>query len=277
MNYYRSSKDPELPEDAIELLARYEQVAPFLAPTTNDEVGATNVLWHPDLHLDNVFVDPESYLITGIVDWQSAVVAPLFYQSGVHRAFRHYKTIQEGWVMPVKPGNYDALPPDEQKKIDQDQESETIHQYYELQTMKRASLHWDVLQRPSVSALRKPVWLVTGVWENRDLFFLRDSLISLVAQWDTIFGEDAKCPITFLREELEMHAKEEENVEGVGKMLSLFQDQGVLPADGIVQPEDYQTAVENCHEYKEVFLDAAQNEDERDLYSKLWPYQEDAQ
>jgi hypothetical protein len=63
-----------------------------------------------------------------------------------------------------------------------------------------------------------------------------------------------------------MHAKEEENMEGVGKMLSLFQDQGVLPADGIVQPEDYQTAVENCHKYKEVFLDAAQNESERELY-----------
>ncbi|KAF9736412.1 hypothetical protein PMIN07_008230 [Paraphaeosphaeria minitans] len=274
MNYYRSSKHLELPEDALELLAKYEQVASFLVPSTNNESAAANTLWHPDLHLDNVFVDPVSHRITGIVDWQSATVAPLFYQSGVHRAFRHYKSVQEGWVMPKKPENFDNLDPNEQKQIDQDLESETIHKYYELQTMKRAPLHWDVLQQSSVHMLRKPVWLVTGVWENRDIFFLRDSLIAIVAQWNEIFGEDTPCPIAFSTEELELHAKEEENIDGVGQMLSLFRAQGVLPADGMVQPEDYETAIENCRKYKNIFLSTAQNEDERDLYSKLWPYQE---
>ncbi|KAH8727686.1 phosphotransferase enzyme family protein [Phaeosphaeriaceae sp. PMI808] len=276
-NYYRSLKDPELPEDAIELLAKYEKVAPLLVQASNDESAATGILWHPDLHLGNMFVDPVSHKITGIVDWQSAVVAPLFYQANVHRAFRHYKTVREGWVMPEKPKNFDTLGLEEQKQINHDLKSETIHKYYELQTMKRAPLHWDVLQRSSVHVLRKPVWLVTGVWENRDLFFLRDSLIALVAQWDGIFGEDTPCPINFSTEELELHAKEEENMGGVGKMLSLLQEQGVLPADGMVQPEYYQTAIENCHKYKEVFLSAAENEGERELYSKLWPYQENSE
>ncbi|KAF1921809.1 phosphotransferase enzyme family protein [Ampelomyces quisqualis] len=274
MNYYRSPKDPELPQDAIELLEKYEQVAPILVPAPNDESPATNVLWHPDLHLDNLFVDPVSHKITGIVDWQSAVVAPLFYQCGVHRAFRYHKTVREGWIVPEKPTNFDMLGHEEQKQIETDLESETIHKYYELQTRKRVPLHWDVLQRSSVPVLRKPVWLVTGVWENRDLFFLRDSLITLVSQWDEIFEGDIPCPIKFSTEELELHAKEEENVDVVGKMLSLLQDQGVLPADGMVRPEDYSNAVENCHKYREVFLAAAQTEEERDLYSKLWPYQE---
>jgi hypothetical protein len=274
MNYYRSPKTLELPEDALELLAKYEQIASFLVPSKTNESATANTLWHPDLHLDNVFVDPVSHKITGIVDWQSAAVAPLFYQSGVHRAFRHHKSVQEGWVMPKKPENFDTLDPNEQKQIDQDLESETIHKYYELQTMKRAPLHWHVLQQSLVPMLRKPVWLVTGVWENRDMFFLRDSLIAIVAQWGEIFGEDTPCPITFSAEELELHAKEEENIDGVGQMLSLFRAQGVLPADGMVQSEDYETAIENCHKYREIFLNAAQNEEERDLYSKLWPYQE---
>lgn len=274
MNYYRSLKHPELPEDALELLAKYEQVASLLAPSKNNKSAAANTLWHPDLHLDNIFVDPVSHRITGIVDWQSAAVAPLFYQSGIHRAFRHYKGVQKGWVMPKKPDNFDALDPNEQKQFDQDVESETIHKYYELQTMKRAPLHWDVLQQSSVHMLRKPVWLVTGVWENRDLFFLRDSLIAIVAGWKEIFNEDTPCPIAFSTEVLELHAKEEENIDGVGQMLSLFRAEGVLPADGMVRPEDYQTAIENCRKYKEVFLDTAENEEERDLYSKLWPYQD---
>lgn len=273
MNYFWSLEDPEPPSHALELLAKYKRVASdFVSP--KNESATANILWHPDLHLDNVFVDPASYEITSIVDWQSAMAAPLFYQSGIHRAFRHYKSIREGWVVPEKPENFDALPPDEQKRVDQDLESETIHKYYELQTLKRAPQHWEYLRRPFVPVLRKPVWLVTGVWENGDLFFLRDSLITLFSRWNEIFGENTQCPITFSAEELERHAREEENVNGVGKMLSLFQDEGVLPSDGMVQPEDYQTAVENCRKYKHIFLNAAQNQYERDLYSKIWPYQD---
>jgi hypothetical protein len=61
-------------------------------------------------------------------------------------------------------------------------------------------------------------------------------------------------------------------VDGVGQMLSLFREQGVLPADGMVLPEDYDTAVENCRKYRQIFSDAAQTQHERYLYSKIWPY-----
>jgi hypothetical protein len=187
MNYYQSLEDPELPEHALELLAKYEQVAPLVVPSADDST-ATNVLWHPDLHLDNVFVDPVSYKITSIIDWQSAMAAPLFYQSGVHRAFRHYKNVREGWYIPEKPDNFDELPPPEQKRIDQDLQSETVHKYYELQTMKRAPRHWEYLRQSMLPILRQPVWLVTGVWENKDVFFLRHSLITLVDRWNEIFS-----------------------------------------------------------------------------------------
>lgn len=57
-------------------------------------------------------------------------------------------------------------------------------------------------------------------------------------------------------------------------MLSLFQDQGILPADGIVRPEDYQTAIENCRKYKKILLDVAQTQHERNLFNRIWPYQD---
>jgi hypothetical protein len=235
-------------------------------------LAATNVLWHPDLHLDNIFVDPDANTITAIVDWQSACVAPMFYHLGVHRAFRHHKPVVQGWVVPEKPKNFDTLSPDEQKRIDLDLESETIHKYYELQTMKRVPLHWDILENSIVPLLRKPVWLVTGVWENQDLFFLRDSLIELVAKWNEMFGDEIRCPISFSTDELELHAKEAENMDGVGRMLSLFKDEGVLPADGMVQPEDYEIALENCRKYREVFLNAAQSKEEKEIFARIWPY-----
>lgn len=272
MNYYRSLEDFEQPDDALALLAKYEKIASFLGPPSNHISARNNTLWHPDLHLDNIFIDPVSHKIIGIIDWQAATVAPMFYQSGVHRAFRHYKHVRQGWVIPEKPAHYDALSPGEQKQIDKDLESETIHKYYELQTMRHVPLHWTVLQEPSFLKIKKPVWLVTGVWENKDLFFLRQSLIALVAEWHEIFGHDVPCPIAFSQQELDEHAKEEENMDGVGQMLSLLQDQGVLPADGMVPPEDYQMAIENSRKYKEIFVNAAENEKERELYEKLWPF-----
>lgn len=271
MNYYRSSTEFELPEDALDLLAKYEQVSSYLVPASTNTSPA-NTLWHPDLHLNNIFVDPTSHKIIGIVDWQSAAEAPLFYRSGVHQAFRHYKPVREGWVVPEKPKDYDILTTDEQKQIDKDLESGTIHKYYQLQTKKRAPLHWNVLEQLSVRTLRRPVALVTGVWENCELFFLRDALIALVAQWSELFGEDTPCPISFSTEETDFHTKEEENVDGVAQILELLEEQGILPADGVVSPEDYQTAVDNCCEYKQILLKAAQNETERAMFNRLWPY-----
>ncbi|KAF1960926.1 hypothetical protein CC80DRAFT_590240 [Byssothecium circinans] len=197
--------------------------------------------------------DRQGLNLDHIIDWQSVTVAPLFYQSGVHRAFRHYKNVAQGWVLPEKPGNFDQLPPDEQAKIDRDMKSEKIHKYYELQTFKNAPLHWEYLSQPTVPVLRKPVWLVTG---------------------KEIFGEDSECPITFTKEELEAHDKEEEIYDGVGKILTMFRDLGILPADGMVIPEDYDTAVENSRQYKQIFLNSAETEEEKELYDKIWPYQD---
>ncbi|PKY04219.1 hypothetical protein P168DRAFT_297132 [Aspergillus campestris IBT 28561] len=99
MNYYRSSEDHELPSDGIALLTQYMNAAPYLVPQATDEAATFKVLWHPDLHLDNVFVDPATCEITCIVDWQSACVAPLFYQSDIPRMFQHAGPVREGWIL----------------------------------------------------------------------------------------------------------------------------------------------------------------------------------
>ncbi|OJJ37932.1 hypothetical protein ASPWEDRAFT_39644 [Aspergillus wentii DTO 134E9] len=272
MNYHRSSQSPENPGDGLALLKQYMDVAPYLVPT--DKAASSNILWHPDLHLDNVFVNPDTHTITRIVDWQSACVAPLFYQSSVPRMFRHTGPVAEGWVVPQRPEDFESLSDEEQNKIDADLESQIIHKYYEAQVYKRAPLHWAVLQQKSIPAIRKPVWLVNGIWESRDLFFLRDALIELVADWDDIFNGQP-CPITFTEEELDMHVKEDENMNGVGQMLALFRDQGVLPVDGMVEAEDYEVAKENCSKFKDVFINLSKDEEERNLFERLWPYKED--
>ncbi|KMW66751.1 hypothetical protein BDDG_11709 [Blastomyces dermatitidis ATCC 18188] len=133
------------------------------------------------------------------------------------------------------------------RQIDEDLESETLHKYYEVQNISKStpSLGCTPTTKGHTPFLRKPVWLVTGVWENRDLFFLRQSLLSLMAHWEE-FRNGVPCPLSFSEEGLKLHAKEEENMDGIGQLLKISQDQGVLPVDdGMVEHEDYETAKEN--------------------------------
>lgn len=274
INHYRSSHDHERPTDALHLLDQYLAVAPYLIPAQTDEAAASNVLWHPDLHRDNVFVDPLTGQITSIIDWQAARVAPLFYQSDVPRMFRHTGPVRDGWAIPERPATFDSLSAEEKEKIDADLESETIHKYYQARVCKRTPRHWAVLQQPLIPLIRRPVELVSGAWEHRRLFFLRQSLMWVARSWGEIVPGDVSCPIAFTAEELELHSREEENIDGLGRMLELFRDQGVLPVDGTVEPQDYAVASENNRKFREVFVESAGDEAERRLFENLWPYQE---
>ncbi|OOO13798.1 aminoglycoside phosphotransferase [Aspergillus oryzae] len=201
MNYYRSMEDQEHPEDGLALLTQYMDAASYLIPSSDDEAASSNVLWHPDLHLDNVFVDPNTHEITSIIDWQS------------------------------------ALNEEEQNEIQKNLESETMHIYCEAQVYKRAPRHWAVLQQ-------KTVCLVTGVWERRNLFFLRQSLIVLAAYWEEVSSDSGlTCPVQVTKTDLELYSEEEENIDGVGQLLTILHDQALLPHDGMIRYEDYEAAV----------------------------------
>ncbi|GAB1217168.1 hypothetical protein ATERTT37_006393 [Aspergillus terreus] len=244
--------DHERPTDALHLLDQYLAVAPYLIPAQTDEAAASNVLWHPDLHRDNVFVDPLTGQITSIIDWQAARVAPLFYQSDVPRMFRHTGPVRDGWAIPERPATFDSLSAEEKEKIDADLESETIHKYYQARAGRAGE----------------------RAWEHRRLFFLRQSLMWIARSWGEIVPGYVSCPIAFTAEELELHSREEENIDGLGRMLALFRDQGVLPVDGTVEPQDYAVASENNRKFREVFVESAGDEAERSLFENLWPYQE---
>jgi hypothetical protein len=58
-------------------LACYRQIVDALDP--QDTAITRPRLWHDDLHDENVFVDPHNpEKITGIIDWQSCHISPLF-------------------------------------------------------------------------------------------------------------------------------------------------------------------------------------------------------
>ncbi|KAI5295477.1 hypothetical protein KEM52_001251 [Ascosphaera acerosa] len=76
--FYQSTADKKF--KALQEYAALLQHPDIVFPAERQDAFKGHI-WHNDLHSENIFVDPNDYTtITGIVDWQSAQIAPLIDQ-----------------------------------------------------------------------------------------------------------------------------------------------------------------------------------------------------
>ena len=274
MNYARSLTEPELPEDMLALLARYLQLAPAMIPPPTLDVTQSSTLWHPDLHLNNVFVDPESKKITRIIDWQGAAALPLFYQCGVPTMFKHQGPVSDNIdTWPTYPESYSSLDQDEKEEISNLIKSETLHKYYLAITQNRNPRHWAALQSRDRAQI-EPIRIVQSVWEDRDVFFLRRALIRIASGWDVLHPSSGPCPVNFSDQEMALYRQEEENRGYVSDVLNIFRKNWGLSPNGSIEPSRFDEMQIELAQMKDAFINAADNEEDRLLAEKLWPYQD---
>ncbi len=153
-------------------------------------------------------------------------------------------------------------------------QSEACQKLYQLETSYKNPRHWAALQLDNLDLRRRPIRLALGLWDSENLFFFRKALIEIEEHWAELCPDSSQCPITFSEEELALYAYEEENQQGIGGILKLFKDRWSLPTDGMVDPADFVQAKAAIDDYRNVFLGTAEDEAEKELFSKLWPYQD---
>ncbi|KAF3482827.1 uncharacterized protein GIQ15_02151 [Arthroderma uncinatum] len=273
MNYHRSSTEPQSPDELLELLNRYLKLSPAMIPPVEVDDTHSPTLWHPDLHLDNVFIDPELNKITRIIDWQSATVMPFYYQCGIPRMFEHPGGVPHDWTLAL-PDNYDSLDQEEKEKFENDRKSMTCHRYYEVETGAKNPSHLAALQLRNLDVRIDPSRLVVNVWEDQAVFFLRRALNSIVERWQDLCPESGTCPVTIGKRELELRSAEEEISSSVAEILTLFRDGWGLPPDGMVHPADFERVKAAVAERRDAFFESADNETDKELYKRIWPYQD---
>jgi hypothetical protein len=249
MNYQRSSDEPETAGDYISLLQRYTKLAPFLVPPSADS-ERTITLSHPDLHLDNIFIDPRTNQITSIIDWQHASASPVFLQ----RPFPQMLELSQN-------------PQAERQVI----EKQLLEFYFEaLKSMD--PLQWKVLSEPLHAIRTDPISLIFCCWDREDLFSLRNAIIAAIARWDDISDGETKCPIEFSGKELEQHQSEMELIEGISMILHQLHNSGLISLGGMVAPERYEDARKWNDYFKQEFINLAEDEKRRELHEKVWPF-----
>lgn len=247
MNFHRSLERPETPEDYVSLLNRYLTIVPYI--TTMEQ---QNRLAHPDLHLDNIFVDPESSQITCFIDWQRTSISPILLQ----RSFPQ--------MLEITPG----------RTVEATEKERKLQQYYFDTVNKMGLSRREEQSNPCTRAIIDLISAVPGCWEQQNLFSLRNALIAVIARWEDIVGnKNIPCPISFTKEELLQHQSEMELIEGISTIVHQLQDEGLIPLGGLVRPSYYERAsILNDH-FKREFIALAESERDKELHAKVWPYQ----
>lgn len=274
MNYARSLVHPELPDEMLDLLGRYLLLAPAMVPLQSLDDTHSSTLWHPDLHLDNVIVEPESKEVTCIIDWQSSAALPFFYHCGVAKMFRHQGPVSNDMtVWPKRPENYSNLEQDEKETIDNLIKSECLHKYYLAITHNKNQRHWAAIQLQD-DVQTQPIRIVQNVWEDHDMFFLRRALMRIVDRWEDLYPDAGPCPVSFDEQEMALHMHEEENMGYVSEILTLFRDNWGLPPNGLIELAQFKEVQTELKQMRDAFVGAADTEEDRLLAEKLWPYQD---
>ena len=262
----------------ISALKNYLKVAPYVLP--KEEVTHASVLWHSDLHAQNIFVDAENPArILGIIDWQSVSASPLFMQT-TRPGFLDYNGPVPGELGKVSlPDNFDTLSPDEQREAKALHQSQTLHNLYLARSYRQnpeafVAVHQKANLQHQVSVVPGTILMDYEPYLNK---LLRD----VEKRWPEIVGMGSDrhplmpCPIHFSSTEIRQQERDEELwAHGVELMNSFINDTGGFKQwDGRVSYEEYETMKNQLASGIERFLDReARTAEERAAWLKALPF-----
>ncbi|KAM5448395.1 Phosphotransferase enzyme [Microsporum audouinii] len=265
------------PDHALKLSVCHDflKVAEYIMPAESCQVP---VLWHNDLHLDNIFVAPERPTeIVGLIDWQNTHVTPLFDQV-THPAFLAYKgpTCGEGLVAPSLPENFEDLDEDGKAKAKELLIAQSLYKFYEAFSAE--------MNLPAYHALRYQETMkgqavgLAGVIMNDGEVPLQGLLMKIASLWDQlIIKKNVPCPLEYSSEAIEQQKELELKwAEGMARMSDVLEALGgaVRGWEGWVSHEDYEQLKQKLGLCREQFIEyyAGGDKESADAWAKAWPF-----
>ncbi|KAJ0424437.1 kinase-like domain-containing protein [Aspergillus carlsbadensis] len=269
---YRPTKEAKL-----SVLQDFLKIYSHIMPKT--EELCAGVIWHNDLHTDNIFVDTENpSQITCIIDWQGAPVYPMFLITHHPSLIEYEGPKLGGFVEPSLPDNLKSLDPEAKNAAKKLFLSQSLWLSYEIE-VQRALPELLHSFRYTETLPGQILGMVGSIYDDGEPYV--QSLLSDVSEeaiWKQVVGagenDDASvpCPLIYSEQERsrqkEEYAKWERDVERKTRVLN---ELGVYPGwNGAVSPQDYGEVVRRLSAAKESFLTReSANEQERALWKEV--------
>ncbi|PYI23681.1 phosphotransferase enzyme family protein [Aspergillus violaceofuscus CBS 115571] len=248
-------------QDYLILLNKSLAIAPYLIPQDPKDILNRPTLHHRDLTPSNVFVCPETFRPTCIIDWQHTTITPLLLAAAYPRLFENPDPEPPaGLTPPEYPGNYDQLDPEDKTQVDE--------------LIRRQSLFY-LYRDPLILPRQHLVDLAGRQWSG-DLMTLRGSLMRIRDIWSHVPGHDRsqECPISFSEEELAAQSENEPMWCNLNHLVSHWRDElEGISEEGWVSTEKYDHAVKRNDLLKAEFAEGG-SLDELDKIKRAWPFQD---
>ncbi|KAJ4373138.1 hypothetical protein N0V83_003429 [Neocucurbitaria cava] len=272
-------------EKKLKALHCYLELIQFLLPA--DRTISSPHLWHSDLHVANIFVDPSNPTkILSIIDWQSTELSPLYFQARQPQIIDY-----DGGPSPTGSGGLLDRPqlPKDFKTLDPSSPArrraqalflqQSLCVLYNTMTHRKIPLLYAALQfqqTPSYLLLL----LARNLLIDGEATYLAH-VADLESSWDDFFSvattgkNSPPYPFAFsAQEHREFDADAEGAAHGMEVMREVKESLGELfPEQGLVRSELYNEALHALAQVKEQVIDAfARDGGEREKWEKGWPF-----
>ncbi|KAF1912816.1 kinase-like domain-containing protein [Ampelomyces quisqualis] len=268
---YQPSKDTKMAviKDCIRVL-------PYIMP--KDDASTASILWHNDLHSDNIFVNEDCPTeITSIIDWQSVHLSPAFLHVHHPSLIEYDGPTLETFEKPVLPPDFAELAPDDKDTARALHTAQSIRVLYDVFIHRQAPDLVRVLRYRDT--LPCQIMNLVGSTFDDGEAYVQDLLFQLAEDqtWATVTATGSHvsannpCPLVYEQEYVKQqkHAlrRWERDVERKARVLGEI---GAYTGwDGAVSPEDHDALSENLEQAKERFLNAeSQTAGEREQWGK---------
>ncbi|CAG8180908.1 unnamed protein product [Penicillium salamii] len=228
-----------------------------------------------DLTPSNVFMCPDTFNITSIIDWQHTTITPLLLTAGYPRLFENPDPEPPtGLVPPKYPEDYDKMNPQDKAQVDELIRRQSLFYLYRVFNGGLNKVHLKALQEPLILARQNLVESASRQWTG-NLMTLRGNLMRMCQIWPHVprKDENTECPIQFSEQEVKEHIENEPMWYDLNKLVNHWRDElGGLSEEGWVRAEQYDHAVKRNASLKAEF--SGGSADELEKIDRGWPFQD---
>lgn len=228
-----------------------------------------------DLTPSNVFVCPDTFNITCIIDWQHTTVTPLLLAAGYPKLFENPEPDPPTCLVPPKyPEGYDTMSPKDKAEVDELIRRQSLFYLYRVFNGGLNKVHLKALQDPLILSRQHLVDFTGRQWSG-NLMTLRGALMRMRDIWIHVPGKDEnfECPIGFSEQELKEQTENEPMWYNLNMLVSHWRDELGLSEEGWVRTDWYDHAVKRNESLRAEFSEGGST-DEREKIKRGWPFQD---
>jgi hypothetical protein len=261
-------------EKKVTALSCYQKIVDALIP--KDAAITNPCIWHNDLHEDNIFVDPHNpENITGIIDWQSCHISPLF-NHNPDPAFLD----RDG----IEPETLDLVPRPTLSGLSPEEQSAAMREY----TVQNVFIAWRKLMHAKNPDLYRAVefrktaaygliFLAHRMFEYGEAHFL-SLLVDLKDTWADLPGVTSELafPFEFSKTDVERIKLDGDNAAAGTELMTEIKEQmgDLWPDKGLIEHERYEDCKAALDEVKcQILEQLAETDEEKAEYERYWPFE----